>query len=254
MEEPNDIIRNINLLEKNFLNQIEYKVEFRNAIYTIKAEATALKNEVNLNNHQMGDLDNEITFLKDQIIDLKQSNNKLRLLEAENIQLKKRNIPDTDDEEEGIINVIHDIQTDNDKTFEELSMFVQEKNAKINQLEQTNIQFKAENDRLKSELLLKQIKNNNSKIKTKDGYDKKIKKLEMDLKIAEKNYPIPVKLSETVIVTFDKVPDDRIENEVNLGLKALKVNDPRFSQLLEIKIMLYNIKTLKAKRDAQFPK
>lgn len=130
-----DIVRQLLILERNVLNLLkreddrkQISREIRNIIETAKT----LKGEINL--YQLRERDEENYVLK-----VRELENKIRLLEV-----------NTDDEDEGIVlNIIHDIQTNDDKTFAQLKQIVEEKNIKINQLEQANIDFKAENNRLK---------------------------------------------------------------------------------------------------------
>jgi hypothetical protein len=260
-----NIIRRLLFLERNVLNLLENeddRKQIAREIRNIVEIGRTLQGEIDVYQSRVNDDENYVSKVRE----LK---NKIRLLKAENMQLKKRNLP-----EEEIINIIHDIQTDNSKTFKELSMFVEEKNSKINQLEQTtiklernmileeknarineleqtNIKFKAENDRLKSELAVKKVKKITA-YKTKTGYNKKITELERDLKEAERRFPIKATISEGVYVTLDKLGDDKIEEVIEGIFKVLKPNHDRYVGLIEIKDMLIKIKILKETRDTTF--
>jgi chromosome segregation ATPase len=258
-----NIIRRLLLLERNVLNLLKNeddRKQIAREIRNIVEIGRTLQGEIDVYQSRVNDNENYVSKVRE----LK---NKIRLLKAENMQLKKRNLP-----EEEIINIIHDIQTDNSKTFKELSVFVEEKNSKINQLEQTtikseileeknarindleqtNIRFKAENDRLKSELAVKKVKKITT-YKTKTGYNKKIAELERDLKEAERKFPLKIPNKKTGInETLDKIEDGKIEKKVDEMLQSFKPNHDRYVGLMEIKNMLDKIKILKETRDATF--
>lgn len=186
-----DIVRQLLVLERNVLNLLkreddrkQISREIRNIIETAKT----LKGEINL--YQLKERDEENYVLK-----VRELENKIRLLEV-----------NTDDEDEGIVlNIIHDIQTNDDKTFAQLKQIVEEKNIKINQLEQANIDFKAENNRLK----LSKFPGYVTKYKTASEVENIIMKLEKKISDLENEY----RTTDKSRVDVRKFKQKKIEEE-----------------------------------------
>lgn len=166
--EEDDIIRNLLKLESNVLNLLkseDSKKQIQREIRYIVEIGRRLKGEIR--RYELEEKDHT-----DYV-------NALRLLKEENRELKRKT--DTDDEEGVVLNIIHDIQTTDEKTFSQLKKIVEEKNIKINQLEQTNIDFKAENNRLKMELILSKLPGYVTKFKKGSEIETMIMKLEKQI-------------------------------------------------------------------------
>lgn len=186
-----DIVRQLLVLERNVLNLLkreddrkQISREIRNIIETAKT----LKGEINL--YQLRERDEENYVLK-----VRELKNKIKLLEAE------RNT----DDEDIVLNIIHDIQTNDDKTFAQLKQIVEEKNIKINQLEQANIDFKAENNRLK----LSKFPGYVTKYKTASEVENIIMKLEKKISDLENEY----RTTDKSRVDIRKFKEKKIEEE-----------------------------------------
>lgn len=191
MEMEDNIVRQLLVLERNVLNLLKReddKKQISREIRNIIETAKTLKGEINL--YQLRERDEENYVLK-----VRELENKIRLLEV-----------NTDEEDEGIVlNIIHDIQTNDDKTFAQLKQIVEEKNIKINQLEQANIDFKAENNRLK----LSKFPGYVTKYKTASEVENIIMKLEKKISDLENEY----RTTDKSRVDVRKFKQKKIEEE-----------------------------------------
>lgn len=168
--EKDDIIRELLQLEKNVLNLLKKeddKKQITREIRNIIETARTLRGKIRIYKSKLKDNEDYLTTVR-------ALENKIRLLQA-----KQNTDLEEEEEEEGVVlNIIHDIQTSDTDTFAQLKQILEEKNTKINQLEQANIDFKAENNKLKLEIILSKLPAYVTKFKKGSDIENIILKLE----------------------------------------------------------------------------